>query len=228
MRTTALRALAVTMIMTCAGLHLTATPAQAAVHKYGAWVEVKTFIPQNRIDAPRVGCSYGNGYAFGGDNRSYSASSSKARTKLVANIRFDKNDPRLIGSSRKIGATTVYKKSTGKLVATKTASGSRVTVKEMALSDSQKVDLRFSIHAGNPFCSAGAISGAFTMTLYKDGRYVIRSGAHRQMPNWEVYAGWIGGNPTTVYRRGYASAACLVAMVCSEAQMGGYSGRLRG
>jgi hypothetical protein len=98
----------------------------------------------------------------------------------------------------------------------------------MALSNSKKVDLRFSIHANNPICKAGAIPGAITMTIHKDGRYVIRSGAHRQMPNWEVYAGWVGGEPTTVYRRSYASAACLVAMVCSEAQMGGYSGRLRG
>lgn len=228
MRTVALRSLLATTIIACASAFLVAAPAEAAVNKNGAWVTVKTFIPQSRIDAPRVGCSYGSGYAFGGDGRSYSASSSKVRTTITANLRFDKNNPRLIGSSRRIGATTVYKKSTGELVSTKTASGSRVTVKEMALSDSEKVDLRFSIHASNPFCSAGAISGAFTMTVYKDGRYVIRSGAHRQMPNWEVYAGFVGGKTATVYRRAYASAACLIAMVCSEAQMGGYSGRLPG
>ncbi len=228
MRHTVQRVLTLSILVTLLSSVAVAAPAEAKVNKHGAWVQVKLFIPQKRINAPIKGCDYGTKYQFGGDSRGYSATNTRTRVTLTANLRFDKNKPRLTGSSKSIGATTVYRKSTGRLVAKKTASASRVTVKQLPLTDKNKLDLRFSIHASNPFCKVGAASGAFTMTVFKDGRYVIRSGAHRQAPNWEIYAGWINGPATTVYRRSMANIACLVAMVCSEAQMGGYSGKLRG
>jgi hypothetical protein len=200
-----------------------AVSAKAA--RTSAWVEARTFIKPSRVDAPPVSglCEYGKGYQFAGDGRSYSATSSRYRTRITANLRFDKKNPRLHGSSTKIGATKVYKKSTGKLIATRTASASKVTVRELG-SDKDQVDLRFNIQARDPFCSVGSLSGAFTMNVYKNGNWAIRSGSHRQMPHWEVYAGWAGGPNTTVYRRGAASTACLIQLACPETQMGGYTG----
>lgn len=195
----------------------------AAASSTAAWVDARTFIPQAKVDVPKAGCEYGSGYQFGGDNRSYSANSSKYRTRVLANIRFDSNNPRLSGSSTSIGTSHVYRKSTGALVATRTASASGLSVRELG-SDGDQVDLRFSIQVRMPFCSIGSIAGAFTMNVYKNGNWAIRSGSHRQMPNWEVYAGWAGGSNHTVYQRGYANAACLIQWACPETQMGGYTG----
>ena len=94
----------------------------------------------------------------------------------------------------------------------------------LAVRELDQVDLRFSIQARNPFCWIGSIAGAFTMNVYKNGNWAIRSGSHRQMPNWEITIGWTGGTRHTVYRRSYANVTCLIEMACEEADMGGYVG----
>lgn len=196
----------------------------AMVVRTGSGVQARTFIPQSKLDAPPAGCSYGSGYQFDGDGRGFTnAITASHRTDLTAGVRWDNSDPRLSGSSKNIGETVVYKKSTGAVVARKTASAADLWVKELG-SDSDQVDLRFSIQARNPFCSLGSIAGAFTMTVYKNGNWAIRSGSHRQMPNWEVTIGWTGDVRTTVYRRQYQNVTCLIQLACEEAPMGGYTG----
>jgi hypothetical protein len=190
----------------------------------GSGIQVRTFIPQNRIDAPPAGCSYGSGYQFDGDGRGFTnAIDASHRTDMTAGVLWTDNNPRLSGYSKDIGQTVVYKKSTGAVVARKTASAADVWVKELG-SDNDQVDLRFSIQARNPFCWIGSIAGAFTMNVYKNGNWAIRSGSHRQMPNWEITIGWTGGTRHTVYRRSYANVTCLIEMACEEADMGGYVG----
>lgn len=186
----------------------------------GSTVRYRTFIPEARINAPNVGCGIykGNqGYQFAGDNRGFSPSKGTSKTSLNANIRWDGRG--LIGSSKSIGSTKVYKN--GKLVATKTAPSTDVWVKQLGKTKND-VDLRFSVKATNPFCPKfNSIQGAFTITVTKTGSYGIISGSHRQMPNHEIYVSSITGGWKTVYQRKHGSANCLVAGVCPQATISG-------
>lgn len=197
------------------------TKIKAMAARKGSTVRYRTFIPQAKLSAPLVGCgSYRSlsGHKFGGDNRGYNASYGTSRTSMTANVRWDGRG--LVSSSNKVGATKVYS-SKGKLVATKTASAKDMSIKQLGKTKSA-VDLRFRLKAGNPFCKHNSIQGAFTITITKNGSYRIISGSHRQMPNHEVYVSSTTGKWKTVYKRKYASAACLVRWACPEAQMVGY------
>ena len=189
-----------------------------------SWV---TFIPQKRIDAPTVGgkalCKYGKGYQFGGDGHGFDWKASGYRTVAHAIITWSS---KAVSGHTAIGTTHVYKKSTGKLVSKKTASGKNMVVKKLG-SSGNSVDIRMVTHATNPYCPAGAIDGAFTMTLTKGGSYSIRSGNHRRMPNHHVYI-YNGGKVTNVIQHKYANAACLVgAATCELSSLVGVYGKFK-
>jgi hypothetical protein len=82
-------------------------------------------------------------------------------------------------------------------------------------------------HATNPFCNSrltGAIDGAITISIYKSGRWEIRSGNHRQMPSHLIYI-YNGGRVTTLYRRSAVSPLCLFgAATCDLAKLTGFTG----
>jgi hypothetical protein len=181
----------------------------------------ETFIPQSKINAPMVGCGkYGRGYQFGGDGRSYDWRSARFRTALNAVITWRNKS---VAGYTAVGSSKVYRKSTGALVATKTASTSGMSAKKLG-SGSTYVAVRMVTHASMPFCSVGAVDGAFSMNLTQSGNYSIFSGNHRQMPNHHVYI-YDGGQVTNVYRRNYASALCLVgSAACPLAQLTSYRG----
>ncbi|WP_130797271.1 hypothetical protein [Streptomyces otsuchiensis] len=184
-----------------------------------------TFIPQKRINAPVQGCgSYGSKHQFGGDNRtSFDWKSSRYRTAVHGTVNWN---AKTVTSNVSIAPTKVYRKSDGKLVATKTASGKSSYAKKMSVGTTTRQDVRVVTHASNPFCGHGAISGAFSMNVTRSGNYSIFSGKHRQMPNTHVYIfNGTTNKATTVYSRKYASVACLVGPVlCREANFTG-SGR---
>ncbi|CAM5320418.1 hypothetical protein SCYAM73S_05299 [Streptomyces cyaneofuscatus] len=125
--------------------------------------------------------------------------------------------------------THVYKKSTGKKVATKTATDKHMTAKKLG-SGKNSVDIRFVMHAANPFCKGlggvkGAISGAATINMTKSGNWTIRSGKHRLMPNHHIYI-YNGGKVTNVYTRKYVGLPCLIGSVlCQEADLTGRYGK---
>ncbi|WPB74147.1 hypothetical protein KYC5002_34590 [Archangium violaceum] len=170
----------------------------------------ETFIPQRRVDAPPVGCDYGNGYEFGGDGHGYDWKSSSYRTAVHAVIDWKKKS---VQGHVSIGTTHVYRKKDGKLVSKKTASGSKSYAKKMG-SGSDYVDVRMVTHASNPYCGVTAIDGAFSIHLTQKGDYAIFSGNHRQMPNHYVYI-YDGGKVTDVYKHDAASPLCLVgAILC--------------
>ncbi|GAA2227164.1 hypothetical protein GCM10010232_10970 [Streptomyces amakusaensis] len=188
-----------------------------------SWI---TFIPQKKIDAPPAGCSYKKGYQFGGDGRGYDWKSSKYRSALHATVTW--SNKKVVGN-KSMGATTVYKKSNGKKVATKTATDKKMEAKKLG-STGSSVDIRMKMLAQNPFCSGilgvkGGIDGAFTINMTKGGNWTIRSGKHRLMPNHHIYL-YNGGKVTNVYQRGYASVTCLIGKAtCSEADLTGYRGK---
>ncbi|MFE9648053.1 hypothetical protein ACFYO0_28855 [Streptomyces sp. NPDC006365] len=200
-----------------------ASTAAAARTTTLSWI---TFIPQKKINAPATGCDYGSGYQFGGDGRTvFDWKSSKYRTALHAVVTW--SSKKVVGGVG-IGATTVYKKSTGRKVATKTGSASNMSVKKLG-AGANSVDVRMVTHAGNPYCRGlggvkGAIDGALTIQLTKSGNYTIRSGKHRLMPNHHIYI-YDGGRVTNVYKRKYANAACLIGSIaCQEADLTGRRG----
>jgi hypothetical protein len=185
-----------------------------------------TFIPQKKIDAPTAGCDYGSHFQFGGDGHGYDWKSSKYRTVLNSVITWSSKK---VAGYKDIGASHVYVKSTGKLVATKTASDKDMKAKKLG-SGGNYVDVRLVTHATNPFCKGlggvkGAIDGALSMHVTTGGNWSIISGKHRLMPNHYIYI-YNGGKVTDVYKRKYANALCLIgSAACPEADLTGYYGK---
>lgn len=173
-----------------------------------------TFIPQSKIDAPPAGCEYGSGYQFGGDGHGYDWSTSRYRTAVHASVNWS---TKVNTSNVSIGTTHVYRKSTGALVAQRTASGGASYSKKMSEGTTSQIDVRLVTHATNPFCSGwtGAIDGAVNVRLVRSGNYAIIGGNHRQMPNTHVYI-YSEGRATTIYTRNYQSAYCLLGPVACD------------
>ncbi|WBQ07362.1 hypothetical protein [Kribbella sp. CA-293567] len=201
--------------------------AVAAIDKSS--VTYKTFIPQQYLSAPPVGCgSYsGSAYSFGGDNRTWSQTSTAYRTRQIVSVNWLSSAS--LETSNVNGATKVYRTSNKQLISTKTASNSGMSIRKLAGSTTAKADLRFTLDSTNPFCTGipNSISAVFTMIVTRSGNWSITSGSHKQMPNHEIYMGrHTAGYPryTTAYRRAYLSPQCLVAVNCRRANMGGFSG----
>ncbi|KAK4166046.1 hypothetical protein QBC43DRAFT_314835 [Cladorrhinum sp. PSN259] len=191
----------------------------------GTTVSWITFIPESRIDAPTVAgkalCTYGSGYAFGGDGHGFDWTASSYRTAAHALITWSS---RKVDGYTSVGTTHVYEKKSGKLVDQRTASKKDMVAKSLPAPVKNTVDIRMVTHAKNPFCPAGAIDGAFTMTVTNGGSYSIRSGEHRRMPNHHVYI-YDRGRVTDVWKMKYANAACLVgSATCELAKMAGLYG----
>lgn len=203
-----------------AGTRQAVQSAQAAAAAATTTLTWDAFIPQAKIDAPSTGCSYGSGYQFGGDNRSFDWTSSRYRTALNAVITWS---TKAVSGYVSVGTTHVYKKSTGALVAQRTASTADMVSKKLGDSTGQ-VDIRMVNHASNPFCSFGAIDGAITFNIYQNGNWAIRSGTFRRMPNHEIYI-WNGGNVTYLIKAPYQSVYCLIGPVaCDSMDVTGYYG----
>ncbi|MFB6985972.1 MULTISPECIES: hypothetical protein [unclassified Streptomyces] len=202
-----------------------ATAAAVAKTTTVTWM---TFIPQKKINAPKAGCDYGANFQFGGDGHGYDWKSSKYRTVLNALITWKSKK---VDGYKDIGASHVYVKKTGKLVATKTASGKDMKAKKMG-SGGNYVDVRLLTHATNPFCKGlggvkGAIDGALSMHVTTGGNWSIISGKHRLMPNHHIYI-YNGGKVTDIYKRSYANELCLIgSAACPEADLTGYYGKFK-
>lgn len=184
-------------------------------------VQWLSFIPQQYISAPPAGCSYGSAYKFGGDNRTYQAGSAAFRTRLNGTVSWSNGGT--VTTSKGVGTTRVYNSSNA-LVTSATASTANMSVSRLSLSTATSVDLRFVLNASNPFCSVGAIDGAMTITVTRGGSWSISSGNHRQMPNHEINI-HNGTSWKAIYRRDYASAACLIgSSACPLASLTGLYG----
>jgi hypothetical protein len=178
------------------------------------------FIPEARISAPSVGCDYGSSYEFGGDNHGFDWTTSKYRTVANAVVTWS---TKAVAGYVGVHTTHVYRKSTGALVAQKTASSADMESRKLG-SGSGYVDIRMVNHAKNPFCSGGAIDGAMTMHLTSGGNWEIRSGNFRRMPNHHIYI-YNGGSVTNILKVKEQSPWCLVgAAACDLYDMTGLYG----
>jgi len=188
----------------------------------------ETFIPQQYIAVPIVGCSYHGGYwghSFTGDNRGWGTMpGSSFKTKSTAFVLWNEGG-RLIANNY-VGATHVVSTRTHQLVATKTASASGLSITRMKGNSSQ-AELAFRIHAQNPFCGGPqAIDAGFNMVVTRSGSFTILSGWHKLMPNHQL---WIATNLsrawTRAYARSYFNELCLINNLCPPAALRGTSGR---
>lgn len=165
------------------------------------WV---AFIPQKFVGAPPVGCDYGTKYEFGGDGHGFNWKSSKYRVALNALIDWGK---KTIASYPSVHASHVYRKSTGALVATKTASSSGLKAR-YAGHGTYDVEVSMQLTARNPFCSVGEIDGGLLVDISQTGTWAILSGSVKPMPDHLVYI-WNNGSETTVWRGLEKSDWCL-------------------
>jgi hypothetical protein len=193
------------------------TESEALLTAATSTVTWTTFIPQSRIAAPAVGCDYGSGYEFAGDGHGFDWTASSHRTSVSAVIDWS---AKTVAGYVSIGTSHVYRKSDGKLVASKTASGANSYAKKI-ISDANSIDVRFVTLASNPFCHVGAIDGSFSMHLTHTGNYSFVTGNHVQMPNHHVYI-YDGGGETDVYEKKAYGPECLLGdAVCERANFSG-------
>ena len=212
------------------GMQAAAVKLAAAVKyvKYSTAV-YETFIPQKYIMVPPAGCEY-RGYDFTGDNRGF-GSGPGSSYKTSSNAVVDWNR-RAVYTSNNVGASHVVDRRTKKLVATRTASASGLSVTKTFQND-RWVSLAFRIRATIPFCKgfpSNSIQANFNLTMYKSGSYLITEGWHKLMPNhvlWlttDLRSSWI-----RAYAREWRSPVCLLDTNASwewcRANMGGYTGK---
>ncbi|WP_404474170.1 hypothetical protein [Microbacterium aerolatum] len=191
----------------------------------------RSFIPYARIDAPIAGCDYGSGYEFDGNNRGYGTYFGQwdSKTKIDATVSWTSANNYFYDDGF-VSPSTVYNKSTGATVETRTVSGATLEANLLA-GDSSSADIRFSLQAAIPYCIWNSIEGAFTITVTRTGNYAILSGEHRQMPNHEVIilsttsdATSVEYTEAVVYQRDLSNPLCLVSVLCEKASMAGYAG----
>jgi hypothetical protein len=189
-------------------------------------LRVRAFIPQSKIRGPslisKIGCEYKSDYFYGGDGRTYDPVRGSSRVELDVGIRWD-GRPRMTGYHAFVGRTHVYRD--GVLVSQWQASRADVWAKQLG-GDANRIDLRINMRAKNPYCTMGYVEGVFTMTFYRDGRWWIRSGGHRAMPNWEIYTRRNDAAYRMVHHTGYTGAACLAwkIEICQQSTLTGLVG----
>lgn len=144
-----------------------------------------TFIPTEYADNPFSGGGVTGLSYFGGDNRSYSLTSNRFRTRSDVNITFS-------GTSSSVSLTktvnpTIFYNYNYKPIDAKVASSSGMTISNISKSSS-KVSYKIKHDIGIPYLDAISpdITYTYTATVYKDGGYSI-TGEHDKAPSHEMY-----------------------------------------
>ncbi|WP_157432175.1 hypothetical protein [Agromyces italicus] len=183
-----------------------------------------TFIASQYVDAPPVGCEYGSGYRFKGDNRSWIVpgqfTPGPYRVYTKAYVWWSHGPgSQMVGTDAGISATHVVN-SAGTTVASRTATDWSAQTLQMSTENQVSMDIRTNFQARNPFCITGAIAGNYNATLTRAGSYAI-GGEHRGAPNHEIYVyaetGLGSGpisTPSTAYRRAVVDFNCLIGAAC--------------
>lgn len=183
------------------------------------WV---AFIRQARVRGPWVphACRYGARYNYGGDNHGFDWRSSRYRSVINALINWD---TRTVSAYPSVRPTHVYRRSTGKLVAVKTASTKALKAKAVGGGDGY-VYIAMVHHAKNPFCPAGAISGSINIKISRSGTWEIRSGSAHRMPDHYIFI-YHAGHVTGVWKARALSMWCLAGdWRCDASYLTGYLG----
>lgn len=174
-------------------------------------VQYKTFIPNRRVTAPGTACRASLPWTtlyFGGDNRGYSASSSKFRTRTNVQMNFT---TKRITLSKFIGTTNRYPNNTSNVPdQSATEAGKNIYFKKTPKINSSSASYRLYHSSGNPLCwLGGSVWYEVEATIYKNGSASIY-GYRLRAPNHEMYIKGSSGSWQTVMRRDSKSFVCLV------------------
>lgn len=189
------------------------TYATSALRNDRIWFNYKTFIPNERVSViPGTLCrpwwTIGRVY-FAGDNRSWSSTSNRYRTRAQVKADFTSNS-RGVYLSKWVASTKRYKSSTStSVVASATASTKNIKLSNVKMgTNSASYTLKHNV--ANPLCAAaGAIWYEVNATVWRNGTATFY-GHHLLAPNHEAYVvGSEGGSYKTVARRPLKYFVCL-------------------
>lgn len=145
-------------------------------------------------DLVALGCGhYGEaGFAFKGDNRSYTAPQSiyyngSARTSANAEVNWNGG---FINYGAGVGSTTLLRY--GNYYDQRTASPDGIQWSLMSVGPNF-AQARVNVSVGNPFCASGPITTALTFRWYRTGTFEV-VGSRLPVPHHEIYGGWQVGN----------------------------------
>lgn len=171
------------------------------------------FIPEYQVDAPYLVCTPGDNrsYAFLGDNRTWSVSSSAYRTRM--NVSIDWLNGGATTYTRTVHATHRYVKIGSSYVFDEAATASNSTMHLRVDAKSNSV-VAFEMwqNVANPLCNSlltGGIRFDYFVAIERAGFYSVE-GVAVKVPNHEVYImDSDDGVWKTVFRRNHVDFSCL-------------------
>jgi hypothetical protein len=147
----------------------------------------QTFIPEQYVSAPSVGCSYSGDYDyyFAGDNRSFTPGSSKFRTRMDVKVDWATGQTPLL--TKTVGTTHVYQLYNGvySLKDQQTAPSSSMQILNASVSSSTAT-FEMKQDVVNPFCTANGIYFDFAVRINRSGGYSL-TGSRLIIPDHEIY-----------------------------------------
>lgn len=188
---------------------------RAAILPSVTTVRNMTFIPEDWVTAPFLGCSSFLNYEFKGDSRTWSTSSSAFRTKF--DVAVDWNGGPGLTSTRTVGQTTLWHNVFGNRVLEKSATASNSSMVLTSISKtSTEVKFKTYQDVTNPICFDAFTNGIFfnlNWTVSRLGSYSVQ-GTYMPVPNHEAY---ISSSSTpswvTVFQTVHQPFECLMAVV---------------
>ncbi|WP_162802741.1 DUF3238 domain-containing protein [Ornithinimicrobium avium] len=196
-----------------AGAYQSQAVTSGALRNDRIWFNYKTFIPNERVSVfsgsvCRPWWTVGKIY-FAGDDRSWSATSSRYRTRAQVKADFTSSS-RGVYLNKWVSSTKRYKDATStKVVASATASSKNIKLSNVKMGTSS-ASYRLKHDVANPLCyAAGGIWYQVDATVWRNGTASFY-GHHLLAPNHEAYVvGSQGGSYQTVARRALRSFVCL-------------------
>ena len=185
----------------------------SGLHNDRIWFNYKTFILNERVSViPGTLCrpwwTIGRVY-FAGDNRSWSSTSNRYRTRAQVKADFTSSS-RGVHLSKWVASTKRYKSSSStSVVASATASAKNIKLSNVKMgTNSASYTLKHDV--ANPLCyAAGGIWYQVNATAWRNGTASFY-GHHLLAPNHEAYViGSEGGSYKTVAQRPLSSFLCL-------------------
>lgn len=165
---------------------LNADSAKASITAVSTALRYATFIPQQFVSAPALGCtatSFSDEY-FLGDSRTFSTSSSRNRTRFDVTVNWNALS---MTSTTDVGITNVYQLYNGvyNFVTFDRAPATSMILTQKSISSS-KAMFNMQQDVANPFCSSNGIFFNYDVSIFRSGAYSM-VGSRLQSPSHEIY-----------------------------------------
>ena len=195
---------------------LNSDSADASINASSTALRYATFIPQQFVSAPWVGCSatsFSDEF-FLGDNRTFSTSSSRNRTRFDVTVNWTSLNTTAITD---VGVTNVYQLYNGayNYVTNDRALDTSMILTQKSISSTKAV-LNMKQDVANPFCSSNGIYFNYDVSIFRSGAYSM-VGSRLQSPSHEIY---IKDSDSTVWKtilqnNSFNLEGCLIPAISS-------------